>query len=317
MHILRGPLLCVRHGASPTLRRHFRDACDSNAFKASCFAPKAIERESNVQVARNNMGKRGGSKWYAVASGRRPGIYESWAECQNQVKGFSGAVFKSFSTRQEAQEFCGERGGRGKHNSAGVAQHNFKHAGLKLKCTSSTRPNTSHHAGRGNQSHSEQANALHGSLTEHGYDRDEAFVVYFDGGSRGNPGPAGCGAAVYEGLGDSDPIATDYAYIGHATNNQAEYEGLILGLRLALKQGARSVTIRGDSMLVVNQVKGTWKANHESMRRLLDVVIKDILPRFSSYHIQHVYRNENGEADRLANQAMDSRCSGPLPSQRD
>lgn len=141
-------------------------------------------------------------------------------------------------------------------------------------------------------------------------------MQYFDGGSRGNPGPAGCGAAVFAKDGDSSPIATDHAFIGHATNNQAEYEGLILGLRLALRQGARSVTIRGDSMLVVNQVNRTWKANHASMKQLLDVVLKDVLPRFSLWRIEHVYRNENGEADRLANEAMDRRLPGPLPSQQ-
>jgi len=141
-------------------------------------------------------------------------------------------------------------------------------------------------------------------------------VQYFDGGSRGNPGPAGCGAAIYARDGDSTPVATAHAFVGHATNNQAEYEGLILGLGLALQQGAKSITIRGDSMLVVNQVKQTWKAHHAGMRRLLDVVLQTMLPRFGGWQIQHVYRNENGEADRLANQAMDSRVPAPLPSER-
>lgn len=73
---------------------------------------------------------------YAVACGKNPGIYDSWAECQDQIKGFKGAVFKSFPSKQEAQEFCGQRGGRTQQNGTSKASNQFK--STSRKCTSST-----------------------------------------------------------------------------------------------------------------------------------------------------------------------------------
>lgn len=84
-------------------------------------------------------------------------------------------------------------------------------------------------------------------------------MQYFDGGSRGNPGEAGCGAALFTGEGRGMPVATRSAYLGKATSNEAEYQGLIMGLQLAVSRGAREVAIRGDSKLVINQLLGTWQ----------------------------------------------------------
>ena len=85
----------------------------------------------------------------------------------------------------------------------------------------------------------------------------------FDGAAQPNPGPSGCGAAIFDAQGfgftDDDAIAKDSAFLGWSTNNQAEYEGLILGLQLALDNGAQQVSIRGDSELVVKQVLGEWR----------------------------------------------------------
>lgn len=95
-------------------------------------------------------------------------------------------------------------------------------------------------------------------------------MQYFDGGSRGNPGPAGSGAVLFEsdpgasGEG-ADASATGRACLGRQTNNCAEYEGLVLGLLLALQSGATRVHVRGDSMLVVKQVRGpevSWIIPH-------------------------------------------------------
>lgn len=82
---------------------------------------------------------------------------------------------------------------------------------------------------------------------------------YFDGGSRGNPGEAGCGAALFRHDARSSPVATRSAYLGKATSNEAEYQGLIMGLQLAAQQGAREVAIRGDSKLVISQLLGQWQ----------------------------------------------------------
>lgn len=120
--------------------------------------------------------------------------------------------------------------------------------------------------------------------------------VNCDGASRGNPGPAGIGAVV-NGEGYSE-------YIGRATNNQAEYRAVILGLEKALEMGADEVVLETDSNLVVNQLNGEWQVNenvelYERARELLD--------EFDDAEVRHVYREENESADRLANEALDSR----------
>lgn len=120
--------------------------------------------------------------------------------------------------------------------------------------------------------------------------------VNCDGASRGNPGPAGIGAVV-DGEGYSE-------YIGRATNNQAEYRAVILGLERALEKGADEVVLETDSNLVVNQLNGEWRVNKnvelfERARELLD--------EFDDAVVRHVYREDNEAADRLANEALDSR----------
>jgi len=92
-------------------------------------------------------------------------------------------------------------------------------------------------------------------------------VVQADGGSRGNPGPAGYGAVVFAADGTT-VLAQRAASIGRATNNVAEYRGLIAGLDAALAVGARLVDVRMDSKLVIEQMKGTWQVKHEGLRPL-------------------------------------------------
>lgn len=145
-----------------------------------------------------------------------------------------------------------------------------------------------------------------------------AHAQYFDGGSRGNPGLAGCGAALFPPGGRGPPLDTASAYLGTATSNEAEYQGLILGLSLALRNGATDVAICGDSKLVVNQLNGVWAIRNPRLARLLAVVKGDLLPRFTRWDVRHVYREANCTADALANEAMDSAGRGAaarLPSQ--
>ena len=117
----------------------------------------------------------------------------------------------------------------------------------------------------------------------------------FDGSSLGNPGPA-AGAAILESDCLHIPLT---APIGRATNNEAEYRGLIIGLREAMRQGVKDLEIRGDSKLVVEQVKGNYKAKARNLQILLDEA-KFLLSNFSNYTISWIPREQNGEADRLA-----------------
>ena len=132
---------------------------------------------------------------------------------------------------------------------------------------------------------------------------DRVLVVEADGGSRGNPGPAGYGALVREG----DTVLAERAeFLGVCSNNVAEYSGLIAGLRAAaaIDPTAR-VEVRMDSRLVVEQMSGNWKIKHADMRRLA-LEARDILPA-DQVRYTWIPRAENSAADALANEVMDSR----------
>lgn len=130
-----------------------------------------------------------------------------------------------------------------------------------------------------------------------------AFVVEADGGSRGNPGPAGYGAVVRDA--DGAVLAEDAAYVGVASNNVAEYRGLIAGLRAARRLDPDAeVRVRMDSKLVVEQMSGRWKIKHPGMRELAAEAEEVFPPGRVSY--EWIPREKNRHADRLANEAMDA-----------
>jgi ribonuclease HI len=128
------------------------------------------------------------------------------------------------------------------------------------------------------------------------------LVANIDGGARGNPGPAGYGVVLHDESGKK--IDSLHEYLGAQTNNFAEYSGLVAALEYAISHGYRSMKVRSDSELMVKQIKGEYKVRSEA---LFDIYreAKDLIRKLDSFHIQHVYREQNREADRLANLAMD------------
>ncbi|MEC9052934.1 MAG: reverse transcriptase-like protein, partial [Actinomycetota bacterium] len=138
----------------------------------------------------------------------------------------------------------------------------------------------------------------------------DAVVVEADGGSRGNPGPAGYGALVRDAA-TGEVLAEAAVAIGEATNNVAEYAGLIAGLRLALDHapGAR-IEVRMDSKLVVEQMKGAWKVKHPGLQPL-HAEARDLAPAGTTF--TWIPRAENADADALANRAMDGDEVAPGP----
>ncbi|MFP8953949.1 ribonuclease HI [Natrialbaceae archaeon A-arb3/5] len=125
--------------------------------------------------------------------------------------------------------------------------------------------------------------------------------VYFDGGARGNPGPAGIGWVIVTG----DGIAAEgNDRIGRATNNQAEYEALIAALEAASEYGYDELHIRGDSELIVKQVRGEYDTNNPELREKR-VTVHELLSAFDEWTLEHVPREINDRADRLANEALD------------
>ncbi|MEU4740375.1 bifunctional RNase H/acid phosphatase [Actinosynnema sp. NPDC023658] len=133
-------------------------------------------------------------------------------------------------------------------------------------------------------------------------------VVEADGGSRGNPGPAGYGAVVLDESGAV--LAERSAGIGVATNNVAEYQGLIAGLRAAAEVGASAVDVRMDSKLVVEQMSGRWKVKHPSMQPLA-AEAREAARAFDRVAYEWIPRERNRRADRLANLAMDEQAGVP------
>lgn len=137
---------------------------------------------------------------------------------------------------------------------------------------------------------------------------EKTYVLRFDGGSRGNPGVAGSGMVLYD-ADEGTEVWSGYHFMGDRyTNNEAEYQGILEGLRCAYAMGARSVVVQGDSMLVIKQLEGKWRVKAENLRPYYQKAMK-LLQQFDSFHVNHIERAENSRADELANEAMDSRDS--------
>jgi broad specificity phosphatase PhoE/ribonuclease HI len=139
-------------------------------------------------------------------------------------------------------------------------------------------------------------------------------VIEADGGSRGNPGPAGYGALVRDA--DTGELLRETADgIGVASNNVAEYRGLIAGLEAAIELGAQDVEVRMDSKLVVEQMSQRWKVKHPDMQ-VLAKQAASLIRQLPAVHFTHIRRELNSHADRLANQAMDDQAAGRAWQQR-
>jgi ribonuclease HI len=128
------------------------------------------------------------------------------------------------------------------------------------------------------------------------------LVAFIDGGARGNPGPAGYGVVVQDE--SRKKVAALSEYLGHQTNNFAEYQGLIAALEYAVANGHKALKVISDSELLVRQIKGIYKVNNLALRDLHGRA-KELIARLAWFSIGHVLRGHNEEADRLANAAMD------------
>src|SRR6476620_3865015 len=125
-------------------------------------------------------------------------------------------------------------------------------------------------------------------------DAKEIITLEFDGGSRGNPGPAGIGIVVRAG--DRTPLVTLGRFIGRATNNVAEYRALITAMEKARELCARNIVIRGDSELIIKQMRGEYRVKHPDMKELYDEA-QSLVSDFDSVKIEHNLRHKNELAD--------------------
>ena len=249
------------------------------------------------------MGKtKSKAKFYAVAAGRAPGIYSTWPECERQVKGFSGAKFKSFKTRDEAVAFVG--GGSADSKTAATSSGGGRD--MKAASLSSDQKRTISVNSTAVSAAKRPRTAV--SSGSNGNDKGATAViitVYFDGGARGNPGVAGAGAVITRQIcgKDASRVVKVRQYCGpNATNNVAEYTGLLIGLRTANEFAEDSyvaaiqetvkkagdgnlsrtttktpssiidiqVKIRGDSDLIIKQMNGQYRCNNAGLIPLYD-----------------------------------------------
>lgn len=140
--------------------------------------------------------------------------------------------------------------------------------------------------------------------------------LHFDGGSRGNPGPAGIGVTI-----TTAPPAAKHVYelgefLGSHTNNVAEYTALVRGLEAAKVLGAKKLHVKADSELIVRQVNGIYRCKSPDLKPLYEKALT-LMRQIGDVEVKHVYREDNSRADALANAAMDRTCKleplGPLP----
>jgi ribonuclease HI len=266
------------------------------------------------------------SKWYAVANGRSgSGIYRTWDECKAQTAGFSGAIFKSFKTHDDAQAFI-------RSNPATAPTFAFAPS-KNVKGKKRTRDvNDTSRGSQPKRSSQRYETLINNGARVH-------ITIHFDGGSRGNPGVAGGGSEVVVVNNTMrPPITTKYfirEFCGNMeTNNYAEYQGLIAGLKqvraviTALVSSSSSppsafsstsksffqLQVYGDSNLIIQQLRGNWQCKNDNIKPLyhqcqhLISQIKSIDSN-SDVSLNHVYREQNKVADQLANEAMDQRRS--------
>ncbi len=138
----------------------------------------------------------------------------------------------------------------------------------------------------------------------------EPIRVHIDGGARGNPGPAGFGVHVEDATGQI--VAELYGFLGRATNNVAEYTAFIAALEWAEGQGVSQLQVYSDSQLLVRQIEGAYKVRNAGLKPLY-LRCRLLMTRFSLLRLEHVRREQNKDADALANRAMDESAGNTPP----
>lgn len=142
----------------------------------------------------------------------------------------------------------------------------------------------------------------HGQSASHGKTPEHYLIAHSDGGARGNPGPAGYGVVIQDEGGRK--VAALSQYLGHQTNNFAEYQGLIAALEYAIEHGHKALKVISDSELLVRQIKGIYKVKNATLQELHGRA-RQLIAQLDWFSVDHALREHNREADELANQAMD------------
>ena len=217
--------------------------------------------------------------FYAVAKGVKTGIFNTWAECASYTQGYGGSIYKKFKTNKEAEKF--------------IEDYTIKLENLPAKKPKEEKPVI-------------EINP-EGYLLVKGKQTALPHLLQFDGGSEPNPGPSAGGAVLFE-PGTTDPVFERYEFIPHATNNEAEYNGLIIGLQEAAELGIKNLLIQGDSNLIVNQFAGNWKIKAQNLVSPHKTA-RALLAQFEFVAIKQIPREQNAHADSLTNEGIKNQDS--------
>ncbi|XP_050906474.1 uncharacterized protein LOC127120114 isoform X3 [Lathyrus oleraceus] len=270
--------------------------------------------------------------FYVVKKGNLVGIYKSLTDIQpllsSSVYGESVRVYKGFCLPEETEEYLVSHGLKGATYSISAANVNASSFGKLVACPyqdpyssgggvvmvnssskslqSALQVDDSKGGGGGGGSFSTNVQRKHcvsglQLQTELSTNTCISCTLNFDGASKGNPGLAGAGAILR-----ADDGSKDYRLregVGTATSNVAEYRALILGLKQALKKGYKHICVKGDSLLVCNQIQGLWKVKNPNMSYLCNEA-KEYKNKFLSFKINHIPREYNRDADTQANCAV-------------
>ncbi|KAA8530272.1 hypothetical protein F0562_004981 [Nyssa sinensis] len=269
--------------------------------------------------------------FYVVRKGDIVGVYKSLSDCQAQLGSSvcnpSVSVFKGFCLPKEAEEYLKSHGLKGGTYSIGAADVQEDLFGELVACPfqqpicskgkafdsfdkNSPEKRRLHVLESGNipgwvGSTSVSANAQRNLVRLDNYievppisSKCLSCTLEFDGASKGNPGPAGAGAVLRAE--DGSLVCRLREGVGIATNNVAEYRGVILGLKYALNKGFKHICVQGDSKLVCMQIQGLWKTKNQNMADLCKLA-KELVDKFVSFQIRHIERDFNSDADAQAN----------------
>ncbi|XP_028771129.1 uncharacterized protein LOC114728390 isoform X2 [Neltuma alba] len=265
--------------------------------------------------------------FYLVRKGDVVGIYKSLSDIQVLLASSVGSleIYKGYSLSKKAEEHLASHGVRGAAYSISAADVSEGLFGRIVACPYQQ----PYHSGGKSFGINLPSKVLRGadqpdnnvvgsSLSSSNSEKHQIFnaaqsdmlaclscIIEFDGAAKGNPGPAGAGAVLRSE--DGSKVCHLREGVGLATNNAAEYRGLILGLKHAIKRGYKHIRVQGDSLLVCNQMKGSWKTKNANMAFLCNEA-KELTNNFLSFQINHVLREYNSEADVQANLAVNLRA---------
>ncbi|KAK4282454.1 hypothetical protein QN277_013831 [Acacia crassicarpa] len=265
--------------------------------------------------------------FYLVRKGDVVGIYKSLSDIQVHLASSVGSleIYKGYSLSKKAEEYLASHGIRDAAYSISAADVGEGLFGSIVSCPFQQ---PYHSGGKSSDinlpskvlqgAYQLENNVVGSSSFSSNSQRRQIFsaaqsnlstclscIIEFDGAAKGNPGPAGAGAVLRAE--DGSKVCRLREGLGSSTNNVAEYRALILGLKYAIKRGYKHIRVQGDSLLVCNQMKGSWKTKNANMAFLCNEA-KELADKFLSFQINHVLREYNSDADVQANLAVNLRA---------